>query len=69
MLDRRVAQIYVSTDRRTLGNTYDSYVLALATKYGSPNKGETKYYHKGVETGTSGEHVEWLNGDSIYGRQ
>jgi len=63
MLDRRVAQIYVSTDHRTLGNTYDSYVLALATKYGSPDKRETKYYHNGVETGTSGEHVEWLNGD------
>ena len=70
MLDRRVAQIYVSTDRRTQGNTYDSYVLALATKYGTPDKHETKYYHNGVETGTSGEHVEWVNGDQyMEGRE
>ena len=63
MLDRRVAQIYVSTDRRTQGNTYSRYVLALTTKYGSPEKSETKYYHNGVETGSSGEHLQWLNGD------
>ncbi len=63
MLDHRVAQIYVSTDRRTQGNTYDGYVLALTTKYGSPDKRETKYYHNGVETGSSGEHLQWLNGD------
>jgi len=53
MLDRRVAQIYVSTDRRTPGNTYDRYVLALATKY----------YHNGVETGSSGKQLRWFNGD------
>ena len=63
MLDRRVAQIYVSTDRRTQGNTYNSYVVALSTKYGSPDKLETKYYHNGIETGSSGEHLRWLNGD------
>ena len=63
MLDQRVAQIYVSTDSRTQGNTYNSYVLALATKYGSPDKRETKYYRNGVETGSSGEHLRWLNGD------
>ena len=63
MLDHRVAQIYVSTDRRTQGNTYNSYVLALTTKYGSPDKRETKYYHNGVETGSSGEHLWWSNGD------
>jgi hypothetical protein len=63
MLDRRVAQIYVSTDRRTQGNTYNGYVLALATKYGSPDKRETKYYRNGVETGSSGKHLLWLNGD------
>jgi hypothetical protein len=38
-------------------------VLALTTKYGSPDKRETKYYHNGVETGSSGEHLRWLNGD------
>jgi hypothetical protein len=64
MLARRVAQIYVSTDdRRTKGNTYNSYVVALSTKYGSPDKLETKYYHNGVETGSSGEHLRWLKGD------
>jgi hypothetical protein len=63
MLDQRVAQIYVSTDGRTQGSTYSSYVLALTTKYGSPDKRETKYYHNGVETGSSGEHLRWLNGD------
>ena len=63
MLDRRVAQIYVSTDRRTQGNTYNSYVVALGTKYGRPDKLETRYYRNGVETGSSGEHLRWLNGD------
>jgi hypothetical protein len=63
MLDHRVAQIYLSTDRRTQGNTYNSYVLALTTKYGSPDKRETKYYRNDVETGSSGEHLRWLNGD------
>jgi hypothetical protein len=63
MLDRRVAQIYLSTDRRTRGNTYSSYVLALGAKYGRPDKFETKYYHDGVETGSSGEHLRWLNDD------
>ena len=42
MLDQKVAQIYVSTDSRTQGNTYDSYVLGLARKYGSPDKLETR---------------------------
>jgi hypothetical protein len=63
MLDRRVAQIYVSTDRRTQGNTYKSYVVALGTKYGRPDRLETRYYRNGVETGTSGERLRWLNGD------
>jgi hypothetical protein len=63
ILDQRVAQIYVSTDGRTQGNTYKSYVLALATKYGNPDKRETKYYRNGVETGSSGERLRWLNGD------
>jgi hypothetical protein len=70
MLDQRVAQIYVSTDRRTQGNTYRGYVLALTTKYGSPERSETKYYHNGAETGSSGEHLQWLNGDQyMEGRE
>jgi hypothetical protein len=63
MLDRRVAQIYVSTDRRTGGNTYNRFVLALVTRYGRPDRRETKYYHDGVETGSSGERLRWLKGD------
>ena len=63
MLDRRVAQIYVSTDRRTQGNAYRNYVVALDAKYGSPDKLETRYYRNGVETGSSGEHLRWLNND------
>jgi hypothetical protein len=63
MLDRRVAQIYVSTDHRTQGNTYKRYVAALGTRYGTPDRLETKYYRNGVETGSSGEHLRWLNGD------
>jgi hypothetical protein len=63
MLDRRVAQIYVSTDRRTQGNTYNSYVATLGTTYGTPDRLETRYYRNGVETGSSGEHLRWLNGD------
>jgi hypothetical protein len=63
MLDRRVAQIYVSTDRRTTGNTYNSYVIGLSNKYGRPDRLETKYYRNGVETASSGEHLRWLNGD------
>jgi hypothetical protein len=63
MLDRRVAQIYVSTDRRAREDTYNSVVLALATKYGSPDQLETKYYRNGVKIGSSGELLRWLNGD------
>jgi hypothetical protein len=63
MLDQRVAQIYVSTDGRTKGNTYNSYVEALGTKYGRPDILETRYYRNGVETGPSGEHLRWVNGD------
>jgi hypothetical protein len=63
MLDRRVAQIYVSTDRRTQGYTFSSYMLALGAKDGSPDRLETKYYRNGIETGSSGERLRWLNGD------
>ena len=62
MFDKKVAQIYVS-DRRTKSNAYNGYVLALATKYGSPEKRETRYYRNGVETGSTGEQVWWSKGD------
>ena len=63
MLDRRVAQrkhvpaVSVSLSALVRGH------VNLTTKYGSPDKRETKYYHDGVETGSSGEHLRWLNGD------
>jgi hypothetical protein len=63
MLNHKVSQIYVSVDSRTQGNSYSSYVLALTSKYGSPDKRETKYYHNDVETGSSGKDLRWLNGD------
>ena len=44
-------------------NAYTGYVLALATKYGSPEKRETRYYRNGVETGSSGEQVWWSKGN------
>ena len=62
-MDRRVAQIYVSTDRRIQGKIYQDYVLALGSKYGEPDRLETRYYRNGVETGSSGEHLRWLNKD------
>ena len=65
MLDQRVAEIYVSTDRRTKGNNYDDYVVALSAKYGEPDRLETRYYRNGIETGSSGEHLRWLNKDQF----
>ena len=38
LLDRKVAQIYVSTDGRVQGNTYNGYVLQLKNRYGSPDR-------------------------------
>jgi hypothetical protein len=61
MLDRRVAQIYVSTDSRTHGNTYNSYVLALAKEYGSPDKLETSPSRNGLEF--PGDTLRWSKND------
>jgi hypothetical protein len=63
MLDRKVAQIYVSMDGHKKEEAYNSYVAALRTKYGRPDIFETKYYHEGGETGSSGKHLRWLDGD------
>ena len=65
MLDRRVTQIYMSTGRRTRGNTYNSVVLSLSAKYGSPRqtRNQVLLQCNGVETGSSGELLRWLNGD------
>ena len=59
MLDQRVAQIYVSTDSRTQGNTYNSYVLALAREYGSPHKLETGPNRNGPVNEAPGERLRW----------
>jgi hypothetical protein len=62
IFDKKVAQIYVS-DHRTESNAYNGFLLALATKYGSPERSETRYYRNGRETGSSGEQVRWSNGN------
>jgi hypothetical protein len=59
ILDQRVAQIYVSTDGRTQGNTYNSYVLALTTEYGSPNKLGTRPNRNGLVSEFPGERLRW----------
>jgi hypothetical protein len=59
MLDQRVAQIYVSTDSRTEGNTYDSYLLALAKEYGSPDNLETKTNRNDLGQEIAGQRLRW----------
>ena len=63
MLDRRVAQIYMSTDSRTQGNTYNSYVLALAKEYGSPDKLETRPNRNGLVNEFPGDKLRWSKND------
>jgi hypothetical protein len=63
MLDQKVAQIYVSTDSRTQGNTYNSYVLALAKEYGSPDKLETSPNRNGLVNGSPGDELRWSKND------
>jgi hypothetical protein len=63
MLDQRVAQIYVSTDSRTQGNTYNSYVLGLAREYGSPDKLETRPTRNGLVNGSPGDELRWSKND------
>jgi hypothetical protein len=63
MLDQQVAQIYVSTDSRTEGNTYDRYMLRLAEKYGRPDKIGYGQSRSVLETEFSGEELRWSKGD------
>jgi hypothetical protein len=63
ILDQRVAQIYVSTDSRTQGNTYNSYVLALARKYGSPDKLETRPNRNSLLNEFPGDKLRWSKSD------
>jgi hypothetical protein len=66
MLDGRVAQIYVSTDSRTRGNTYKSYVLAMTEKYGSPDKLGTRPGRNGLVNEFPGDTLCWSkNGQYI----
>jgi len=59
MLDQKVAQIYVSTDSRTQGNTYNSYVLALAREHGSPDKLEIRPNRNGLVNEFPGDKLRW----------
>jgi len=63
ILDQKVAQIYVSTDSRTVGNTYDSYVLMLAKKYGRPDRVDFGQNRSRLAKEFSGEKLRWSRGD------
>jgi len=66
MLDGKVAQIYVSTDSRTRGNTYKSYVLAMTEKYGRPDKLEARPSRNGLVNEFPGDNLRWSkNGQYI----
>ena len=62
ILDQKVAQIYVSTDSRTGGNTYDGYVLMLAEKYGRPDNVDIGQSRSGAANGLWGERLRWSKG-------
>jgi hypothetical protein len=63
ILDQKVAQIYVSTDSRTEGNTYDGYMLALAKKYGRPDRVDIGPDREDLANEFSGERLRWSNGE------
>jgi hypothetical protein len=63
ILDQRVAQIYVSTDSRTEGNTYDGYMLTLVKKYGRPDRVDIGQDRRGLANEFSGEELRWSRGD------
>ena len=62
ILDQKVAQIYVSTDSRTEGNTYDGYVLMLAQKYGRPDNVDIGQSRSGAPNELWGERLRWSKG-------
>jgi hypothetical protein len=62
ILDQKVAQIYVSTDSRTGGSTYDGYVLTLAEKYGRPDSVDIRQNRSGLTNELSGEGLRWSRG-------
>ena len=63
ILDRRVAQIYVSTDSRTGGDSYDRYVLTLAKKYGRPDRVAIRQNRSGFANEFLAEQLRWSRGD------
>jgi hypothetical protein len=63
ILDQKVAQIYVSTDSRTEGNTYDGYVLRLAKRYGRPDTVDIGQNLSGLANEFSGERLRWSKGE------
>ena len=63
ILDRRVAQIYVSTESRTGGDTYDGYLLTLVKKYGRPDRVDIGQDRRGLANEFSGETLRWSKGD------
>jgi len=63
ILDHKVAQIYVSTDSRTGGNTYDGYMLTLAQKYGKPDNVDIGQNRSGLANELSGEELRWSRGE------
>ena len=63
ILDQKVAQVYVSTDSRTGGNTYDGYMLTLAEKYGRPDRVYIGQNRGGLANELSGEKLRWSKGD------
>jgi hypothetical protein len=62
ILDQKVAQIYVSTDSRTAGNTYDVYMLTLAQRYGKPDGVDIGQNRGGAANELSAERLRWSNG-------
>lgn len=62
ILDRRVAQIYVSTDSRTGGDTYDRYVVTLTKKYGRPDRVDIGQNGSGLAIEFFGDRLRWSKG-------
>jgi hypothetical protein len=63
ILDGRVAQIYVSTESRTGGHSYDGYMLRLEQKYGRPDRGDLRQHRSDLENEFLGEQLRWSMGD------
>jgi hypothetical protein len=58
-----LAQIYVSTESRTGGNTFDRYVLRLTKKYGRPDRVEIGQKRSDLAEDLSVESLRWSKGE------